>query len=150
MPTPSSASTSDFDDIVKQFQQALDEFFRGNPEPSKILMSHQDDVTLGNPFGPTARGWEHVSEAMDRAGLNYRDGAATGFDVVAKYAGSELAYVVWVERFKAKVGTKPEIVSGALRRTTIFRRERTAWKIVHSQADPITTARPAESIIPQQ
>lgn len=149
MQTPNPVTASDFDHVVEQFQQALDEFFRGNPEPSKLLMSHRDDVTLGNPFGPTARGWKQVSDVMDRAGLNYREGAATGFEMAAKYAGVELAYTVWVERFKAKIGSKPEIVSGALRRTTIFRREDGTWKIVHSQADPITTARPAESVVPQ-
>lgn len=149
MQTPNRSTASDFDHVVDQFQQALDRFFRGNPEPSKLLMSHRDDVTLGNPFGPTARGWKQVSDVMDRAGLNYREGSATGFEVAAKYAGSELAYTVWVERFKAKVGSMQEMVSGALRRTTIFRREDGTWKIVHSQADAITTARPAESIVPQ-
>lgn len=149
METPNRPTTSDFDQAIGQFQQALGEFFRGNPEPAKMLMSHRDDVTLGNPFGPTARGWDQVSEVMDRAASNYREGSATSFEVAARYAGSELAYTVWVERFKARVGSKPEIVSGALRRTTIFRLEERAWKVVHSQADAITTARPAESIIPQ-
>ena len=149
MPTWNPATAPDFDRVVERFQQALDEFFRGNPEPAKLLMSHRDDVTLGNPFGPTARGWKQVSDVMDRAGLNYREGSATGFEVASKYAGSELAYTVWVEGFKAKIGSKPEVVSGALRRTTVFRREDGTWRIVHSQADAITTARPAESIIPQ-
>lgn len=149
MQTPNRPPASDFDQAVEQFQEALDEFFKGNPEPAKELMSHRDDVTLGNPFGPTALGWEHVSQVMDRAALNYREGAATGFEVAAKYAGPELAYTVWVERFKAKVGSKPEMVSGALRRTTIFRLEDGAWRVVHSQADAITTAQSAESIIPR-
>ena len=88
MQTPNRPPASDFDQAVEQFQQALDEFFKGNPEPAKELMSHRE------------------------------------------------------------VGSKPEMVSGALRRTTIFRLEDGAWKVVHSQADAITTAQPAESIIP--
>ena len=142
-------ATSDFDRVVEQFKRALDEFFRGNPEPSKMLMSHGDDVTLGNPFGPFARGWKLVNETMDRAGSNYRDGAATGFELVSKCVTPELAYVVWVERFESKVGSNNDITAGALRRTTIFRREDGAWRIVHSQADPITTARAAQSIVPK-
>jgi hypothetical protein len=147
--SPNDKAPSDFLEIVEQFQRALDEFFRGNAELAKALMSHQEDVTLGNPFGPFARGWENVCEVMDRAGLNYREGAATGFEIVTEYVGSELAYTVWVERFKARVGSQPDFSSGALRRTTIYRREGASWKIAHSQADPITTARTAESIVPK-
>jgi len=146
--TPNDPELSDFVRFVEQFQQALNEFFSGNPEPAKVLMSHRDDVTLGNPFGPFARGWKQVSEVMDRVGSNYSEGAATGFEVVAEHAGSELAYTVWVERFRSKVGSSQEISAGALRRTTIYRREDGAWRVAHSQADAITTARPAESVIP--
>ena len=138
-----------FDDAVETFQQALDEFFRGNVEPTKRVVSQRDDVTLGNPFGPFARGWSEVSAAMGRAGRNYRDGAATRFEIVARCVTPALAYTVWVEHFNSKIGGAEVTASGALRRTTIYRPEDGVWKVVHSQADPITTARPAESVIPE-
>jgi ketosteroid isomerase-like protein len=84
---------------------------------------------------------------MGRAASNYREGEATGFERAAKYVTPDLAYIVEVERFKAKVGGNEEIASGALRVTSILRREDGAWKIVHRHADPITTVRPAESVI---
>jgi hypothetical protein len=121
-------------------QGALDEFFRGNVEPAKLLMSHRADVTLANPFGPIARGWTQVDETMDRAALNYREGAATAFETAAEYVTPELAYTVWVERFTSKVGARDAVISGALRRTTIFRRESESWSIVHTHADRITTS----------
>jgi ketosteroid isomerase-like protein len=84
---------------------------------------------------------------MERAASNYRDGRATGFEILATYVTSELAYLVEVERFEAKVGGQEESVSGALRVTTILRPEDGQWKIVHRHADPITSPRAAETVI---
>ena len=120
---------SDFDECVEQFQGALDAFFRGDAEPAKALMSHREDVTLANPFGPVARGWPEVDRTMDRAALNYRDGKATGFKVATVYSTPELGYTVWVEEFASRVGAHDEAVSGALRRTTVFRPESGSWRI---------------------
>ena len=60
-----------------------------------------------------------------------------------------MAYLVEIERFEAKVGSSDEVAIGALRATSILRWEEDAWKIVHRHADPITSARPAESVIQQ-
>lgn len=138
---------SAFDEFVEQYHMALDEFFRGNPEPAQALYSHRQDATLANPFGAVAKGWTQIAETMERAAANYRDGGATGFETAASYVTSELAYLVEVERFRAKVGSGDEFATGALRVTSILRPEDGAWKIVHRHADPITTARPAESVV---
>jgi len=140
-------ATSDFDEFVEQYHLALNEFFTGNPEPAKSLYSHREDASLANPFGPVTTGWKQVAETMQRAASNYRDGEATGFETAAKYVMEDLAYIVEVEGFQAKVGGSEETASGALRVTSIFRREDGAWKILHRHADPITTVRPAGSVI---
>ncbi len=141
---------SEFDQFVEQYHQALDEFFRGNPESAKRLYSHREDASLANPFGSVAIGWDEVAGTMDRAASNYRDGGATGFKSVAACVTPDLAYTVEIERFQAKVGGNEETASGALRVTTILRREDGAWKIAHRHADPITNRRPAESVIQNQ
>lgn len=43
----------DLEQFVDQYHSALDEFFRGNPEPAKLLYSHREDASLANPFGRT-------------------------------------------------------------------------------------------------
>jgi ketosteroid isomerase-like protein len=139
--------TPDLDEFVDQYHQALDEFFRGNPEPAKVLYSHLEDVSLANPFGPVVIGWLQVAETMERAALNYREGGATGFETLATYVTPDLAYLVEIERFEAKVGGSEEIASGALRVTSVLRLEDRGWRVVHRHADPITAARPAESVI---
>ena len=141
------AAVDDFNQILEQYHLGAGEFVKGNPEPVKKLFSHREDVTLANPQGPAVRGWEQVAQTMERAASARRDGEATSFEIVAKYVTPELAYVVEVERFEAKVGGSEDIVPFALRATMIFRPEDGVWKVVHRHAAPITTAQPAEWLI---
>jgi ketosteroid isomerase-like protein len=142
-----SFNAEDFDQVVKKYHLALGEFMKGNPAPAKKLYSQRDDVTLGNPFSPFARGWKQVVETMEQAASNYRDGDATGFESIAECVTSELAYLVEVERLRSKVGGRGDVMPLALRATSVFRRENGLWKIVHRHADPITTGQPANSIL---
>ncbi len=137
----------DLEDFLSKYHQGMDEFMRGSCEGVKTLFSQTDDVTLGNPFGPVAKGWPRVLEAMERAAQHYRDGRALGFDTLSTVVTPELAYLVEVERLRARVGTRTDTSDLALRVTTILRWEQGAWKIVHRHADPITTSRPPESVL---
>jgi len=141
------ATVDDVDKLIKQFHLARAEIVKGNPEPMKKLWSHRDDVSLANPYSPPVRGWEQVAEVMDHGVSRYRDGYATGVEIVSKHVTPELAYVVEIERFEAKVGGRGDFTPIALRATIIFRPEDGEWKIVHRHADSITTDQPAESVV---
>jgi ketosteroid isomerase-like protein len=119
----------------------------GDPEVYKELYSRGDDVTLANPFGPPVRGWNEVSATLDRAAEKYRDGEAVGFENVSTVVGTDLAYTVEVERYRARVGGGQTMSPVALRVTTAFRLEDGVWKVAHRHGDPITTPRPAESVL---
>jgi ketosteroid isomerase-like protein len=141
------AAVDDVDQVIEQCQQALDEFLKGNPKPMQEMFSHRDDVSLANPFGPPAHGWEQVAATMNRAASNLREGGMVAFEEVAKYVTPELAYTVWLERQKAKVGERQDVTPFTLRVTMIYRPEEGTWKVVHRHADPITTPRPPESLL---
>ncbi len=143
------SAADDLDQVLEQFHLAQGELLRGNAEPALKLLSHQDDVTLANPLGPPVRGWEQVAKASEHAASQVSDGEITSVETVAKHVTAELAYVVQIERAKAKLGGSEELAPIALRTTMIFRPEGGTWKIVHRHADPITTPRPAESVIQQ-
>jgi len=87
---------------------------------------------------------------LERAVSQLREGEPIRFERISEYATADLAYIVEFERWRGKVGGVEEIVAMALRVTTIFRREGGEWKIVHRHADPITGARPPESIVEQE
>ncbi len=81
------------------------------------------------------------------AASRYCDGEIVGFESVARHGTNDLACVVEVERFQAKVGGSAELATIALRVTSIFRNEDGTWKLVHRHADPITTPQPPESVL---
>ena len=141
------ATENDLDKVIEQYQHSLVEFVKGDPEPTKKVWSHREDVTLANPLGPPARGWEQVEKTLERASSLIRGGESVDFETVAEYVTPELAYIVWIERTEARVGGGKDLSPIALRVTTIFRPEEGTWKIVHRHADPITTPQPAESVI---
>jgi ketosteroid isomerase-like protein len=140
-------AVDDVDELIEQYHLAQGEFLKGNPEPVKKLISHREDVSLANPYGPPVRGWEQVAKTIEHASSLRSDGEFVGSEIVAKYVTPELAYVVQIERAEAKVGGSEDITPYALRATNIFRPENGTWKLVHRHADPITTAQPAESVI---
>ena len=140
-------ASDDLARVVYQSHQALDEFVRGDSGPLKALFSHGGEVSLANPFGPPVRGWTQAEATMDRAASNFRDGRSTGFDRVAECTTADLAYIVELERYEAKVGGTEAVTPVVLRVTTVLRPQDGGWKIVHRHADPITSARPASSVI---
>jgi ketosteroid isomerase-like protein len=133
---------TDLQNLVRHYHTAADEFARGDPEPVKRIFSHRDDVTLANPFGRAVRGWVQVSEALNFASARFRDGAVTRFESIAEYVAPELATILEVERWQAKVGGRHDLSSFELRVTSTFRREDGTWKLIHRHADPIATPHP--------
>jgi ketosteroid isomerase-like protein len=84
---------------------------------------------------------------LQAAASHYRDGEVTGFERFSEHVTSELACFVQVERYRAKVGGRDDITPVSVRVTSIFRKEEGVWRLVHRHADPITSSRPAESVI---
>jgi hypothetical protein len=78
-------ATQDLSSAIEQSHLALGAMLRGDPSVYKALFSDEDDVTLGNPFGPYARGRKKVEETLAGAAANYRDGETTHIELVAKY-----------------------------------------------------------------
>ena len=141
------ARVDDLDGVLEQFKRAGNDFVKGNPKPVQELFSHRDDVSLANPFGAPVRGWEQVAEAQDRGASVFRDGEIYDFETVVKYVTDELACILWIERTNAKVGGAEDVTPCDLRVTMTLRPEVGTWKVVHRHADPITSARPADSVI---
>jgi hypothetical protein len=132
---------------IERNHDVVEAFMHGDPGAFAEFYSQRPDVTLGNPFGPFVQGFDRVVETITRAARNYRDGEVLGFELIATHATPALAVTVEVERLEGKVGAREGVTPITLRCTSVFRREDGIGRLVHRHADPITTARPAESVI---
>jgi len=139
--------TRDLASAIERSHAALGAILKGDPSVYQALYSPADDVTLGNPFGPYARGRQRVEQTLAAAASHYRDGDVVEVELIAEYVSDTLACVVEVERGRARVGGAEEVVPVAVRVTSVFRLESGSWKLVHRHADPITSPRPATSVI---
>ena len=139
--------TSDLAGAIEESHAALGAILMGDPSVYQALYSPADDVTLGNPFGPYVRGRQNVEQTLVGAAAHYRDGEVVDVELIAEYVSDTLACIVEVERGRAKVGGAKEAVTVAVRVTSVFRLESGSWKLVHRHADPITSPRPATSVI---
>src|SRR5262249_49055439 len=94
-----------------------------------------------------ARGYDDVLRALQGAAANYRDGEATSVERISEHVTDELACFVEVEHYRAKVGGRLDVTPVSAGATSVFCPEQGGWKLVHRHADPIPTARPADSVI---
>src|SRR4051794_30529574 len=104
------AMTSDLNELRDQYHQSVAAFIQGNPDVQKPLWSRSDDVTLANPLGPPARGFDGVCGVMDRASREISDGEGYTFDPISWVETTDLAYEVGLERNRARLVGAPEKV----------------------------------------
>jgi hypothetical protein len=87
-------------ETIEQYHHSVAAFIAGSPELQKRMWSRRDDITLANPLGPPARGWNDVEAALDRATeqLRCHPNEAIVVDRISDFATDDLAYIVEIER----------------------------------------------------
>ncbi len=133
---------------ITESHEALRKILNGDPSGYAALFADRDDITLGNPFGPFGKGTVAVLSALNNAATKYRAGSVVKVERIAVYGGGNTYVVVEIEHDRAKLGTSPDFSEFAARVTSVYEKIGSQWKLVHRHADPITTARPAESMLP--
>ena len=97
--------TSDLNKLRDQYHQSVAAFIQGDPDVQKPLWSRRDDVTLANPLGPPAKGFDAVCQVMDRAAVQISEGEGYTFDTIAWVETADLAYEVGIEPTGPSSGT---------------------------------------------
>ena len=132
---------------ISQSHVALRQILNGDSSGYAALFADRDDITLGNPFGPFGKGRAEVLKALNNAATKYKDGTVVAVDRVAVYGNDRFVTLVEIEHDRAKLGTSDDFSEFAARVTSVYEKIGDSWKLVHRHADPITTSRPAESML---
>ena len=135
------------EEVIAESHEALRKILNGDPSGYAALFADRDDITLGNPFGPFGKGRANVLNALNNAATKYKDGSVVAVDRVAVYGDKKIVVLVEIEHDRAKLGASPDFSEFAARVTSVYEKVGTRWKLVHRHADPITTSRPAESML---
>ena len=132
----------DFARFLDTVDAAQVQLQNGNAAAYKALWSHSGDVTLSGGFGgKIEKGWPAVSERLDWAASQFKNGTNT-IERISFGANGNIGYIVQIEhiRFRNPAG---EATTRDLRVTMVFRKEKKRWSIVHRHADGQTTKVPA-------
>jgi|SRR5229473_6645018 len=125
---------------MAQLEAAEQRFVRGDPAAFMQLWSQQADVTIFGSFGGLERGWEQIRARLEWASAQYAHGTFR-WERLSESVGTELAYTVYLEYIRARVGSRTEEVIREQRVTLLFRREGEQWRIVHLHVDPLVQKR---------
>lgn len=126
----------DFDATFTAFCEAQDRFVSGDAAPMKALWSRGDDATVFGGFGGVERSWSELEPRLDWAASEFSDGQSTS-ELITTVIGTDMAYIVSIERTTARIAQAVEKAKLDLRVTQIFRREGAAWRLVHRHADTL-------------
>lgn len=133
--------------VIAESHEALRKILNGDPSGYAALFANREDITLGNPFGPFGKGRAAVLKALDNASNKYKDGTVVAVDRIAMYGNGNIVCLVEIEHDRAKLGASADFAEFAARVTSVYENIDGRWKLVHRHADPITTSRPAESML---
>jgi ketosteroid isomerase-like protein len=122
--------------FLDQLSEALSAVASGDPEPMKALCSHTDAVSQCGFWGGVESGWAEVGERWEWVASQFvpGQGEVTSESAFLTVSG-DMAYGVFIERWRGRFKGRPEPTELMIRATLIFRREDGEWKAVHRHGD---------------
>ena len=133
--TPANANDA-IAELIKGAEEKNAAFMRGDMDRWANLTRIAPDFTLMQPFGgPASYGFDSNRQRLAELGQYFRNGE-TKLEVAQTYASDGLVVLVMIERQNGEVGGLPD-QDWSLRVTEIYRKDASAWQLVHRHADPL-------------
>lgn len=130
---------NDFDQFMKQREQASIAFVKGDFEPLRKISTEGPSATIFGPKGDCVQGADQVNSANAKGARLFRPGSKNSFEVMHYGADENIAYWTGIQRSVLQMQGQEKGVPMDLRVTEIFRREKGDWKLIHRHADKLTS-----------
>jgi glutamate dehydrogenase/leucine dehydrogenase len=118
---------------LDRFYEAINSMFTGNLKPMEQICSRSPELTMLTPFGGRQVGWSNVREQLLKESQLKFQGRVEPRDVLVRVFGNVGYTVSRITSENLTIGGKPFACD--MRSTCIFRREGSAWKLVHHHVD---------------
>jgi hypothetical protein len=128
------AEVEEFRSMVLARQTEAEETFvtNGDPRPRMDLWSKNDPVTLFGAIGMS--GWDELSETLPSVASRFSDISEFHFEVEVLGMDGDMAHTLLFESFNGSIAERP-VEPVLVHVPHVYRREDSARKIVHRQAD---------------
>ena len=136
--TTAQHDAGSFADFMDAFDEAIQVFVNGEPEPFMGLWAEQERTTLAGGLGGEIEfGWDAISERLVRVSGMYGqfDQARYAAQRVAYGYGDRFGYLVQHEEIEIDDAESGTTATRFYRATMTFERIGETWRIVHRQAD---------------
>lgn len=131
-----------FDSFMRQRRQVAAAFVNGDPAPLREISTSVDPATIFGPGGGVEQGAAHVLSVNEAGSRQFQRGGTTELEVLHHGSDGNLAYWTGWQHASVRMAGAEQPTPMKLRVTEIFRRENSAWKLVHRHADPLAEAKP--------
>jgi ketosteroid isomerase-like protein len=122
-------------DLVRKSEQANAALMDGDVETYLGLITLSEDFTLMSPFGGTPSHGAYSRERWNEIGRFFKNGTLKQ-ELVQAYGTANMIVLVVIEHCFGEVGGLAA-QEWSLRVTTVYRRDGSAWHLVHRHADPL-------------
>jgi ketosteroid isomerase-like protein len=123
-------------------EEAASAYVTGDGGPVEELATGTAPASFFPPDGSTVTEPEAIRSAFRTGARMFAPGGESRLEVLDARASGDVAYWCGIQHATVRLASDGSTVDMSLRITEIFRREGSAWKLVHRHADPLRRAVP--------
>lgn len=127
----------DFRDFMRIREQAASAYVAGDGGPVDALATDAAPASFFGPDGGVVAEPAAIRDAFRSGAERFAPGGESRLEVLDARAGGDVAYWCGIQHAAVRSAADGSSVRMSLRITEVFRREGSAWKLVHRHADPL-------------
>ena len=132
-----SAQEQDFREFMRLRERAAAAYVAGDGGPVDDLVTDTAPASFFGPDGGTVTGGTEIRSAFRSGARMFAPGGESRLEVLDAGASGDVGYWCGIQHATARLASDGSTFEMSLRITEIFRREESAWKLVHRHADPL-------------